>query len=56
MTDPQAEQVYSMLAQGFGVEDIAVKAGIPVSEIREEVKALRKHQQLTAVLSEGRRK
>jgi hypothetical protein len=55
MTDPQAEQVYSMLAQGFGVEDIAVKAGIPVDEILEEVKALRRHHQLAVVLKKGAR-
>ncbi len=50
MTDTQARQVYDLLAAGFGVEDIAVKTGIAISEIREEVKALRKHHQLAAVL------
>ena len=54
MTDAHAAQTYSMLAAGFGVEDIAVRTGIAINEIREEVKALRKHQQLAAVLKKGR--
>lgn len=44
----------SMLSEGFGVEDIALKLSVPPADVRQFVQALRTSGRLTEVLF-GRR-
>ncbi len=47
--------VRKMLAQGFGVEDIADKRGYDVDDIRREITILRESGELAAIYERGRK-
>lgn len=42
--------IHALLRAGFGVEDIAVKTGIPVEHLRKLIEKLRREGRLKAVL------
>lgn len=55
MTKRFDETVRDMLAEGLGVEDIAVKLGLPIVSVQLEVNALRRRGEIGRIFKkEGR--
>ncbi len=48
--------IHALLRAGYGVEDIAVKTGIPVEHLRKLIEKLRRDGRLKAVLGLEKRK
>ncbi len=49
MTNEEKHEARSLLAQGFGVEDILHKLFVPVGEVRALVSVLRSFKKITEV-------